>query len=257
VTVLNNFVDQRFGRLVVLERTTNDRHNKVRWSCRCDCGALKVVGAAELQSGDTRSCGCLQRETSGDTTRRRLAGERVGMLSILRLVPNPKKRAGKLWECLCECGKTCLLSSKNLNGHHYRSCGCVARAPRIDNREAIIRRRYNAYRQNARRKERDFELTYTEFHALVVTPCYYCGDITVRGQGRPKSRTQGRNANHYKQEKVNGIDRIDSLKGYNSENVVPCCAMCNKMKMEFTLEDWLSRVAKIYHKRIGGVDASA
>lgn len=32
------------------------------WKCRCDCGNIGIVGQGELQSGDSQSCGCLQRE---------------------------------------------------------------------------------------------------------------------------------------------------------------------------------------------------
>ena len=31
-----------------------------RWKCRCECGNITVVGQSLLQSGKTKSCGCLQ-----------------------------------------------------------------------------------------------------------------------------------------------------------------------------------------------------
>lgn len=48
---------RKFGRLTVIERmpTVNRR---TRWKCICDCGTEKVVGAEQLKSGTTRSCGC-------------------------------------------------------------------------------------------------------------------------------------------------------------------------------------------------------
>lgn len=58
----NNLAGQRFDRLVVLERGENSSTGTVRWLCRCDCGTEKVVLAASLRSGVTRSCGCLHRE---------------------------------------------------------------------------------------------------------------------------------------------------------------------------------------------------
>ena len=51
-------------------------------------------------------------------------------------------------------------------------------------------------------------------------------------------------------EKVNGIDRKDSTKGYSIDNCVPCCPMCNKMKQTFTEEEFLNQIAKIYNKLI-------
>lgn len=56
---------QRFGRLTVIQRVENDhRHKKVQWLCRCDCGVEVVVHSAKLESGHTKSCGCLLRENS-------------------------------------------------------------------------------------------------------------------------------------------------------------------------------------------------
>ena len=55
---------QRFGRLVAVE-STDERSSdgNVIWLCRCDCGnECKVVGRS-LTRNNTRSCGCLWRET--------------------------------------------------------------------------------------------------------------------------------------------------------------------------------------------------
>jgi hypothetical protein len=55
-----NLTGQRFSCLIVLHRITNS--DRVRWLCRCDCGECVKVQAGHLQSGHTRSCGCLKRE---------------------------------------------------------------------------------------------------------------------------------------------------------------------------------------------------
>lgn len=57
----NDLTGKRFGRLTVIKRAT-PKGQKVRWLCRCDCGSIKDVGAFELTSGNTKSCGCLQNE---------------------------------------------------------------------------------------------------------------------------------------------------------------------------------------------------
>jgi hypothetical protein len=52
-----------FGRLVVTgEDTVRSRDGKVKWFCRCNCGALKSILGRALLSGNTKSCGCLWRE---------------------------------------------------------------------------------------------------------------------------------------------------------------------------------------------------
>lgn len=51
---------QQFGRLTVLSEEAATTHR--RWSCRCTCGTVKVVGQTALKSGATQSCGCLRSE---------------------------------------------------------------------------------------------------------------------------------------------------------------------------------------------------
>ena len=53
---------RRFGRWVVESRADNDRFNKIRWECACDCGSVKKVNAGSLLSGKSTSCGCYQKE---------------------------------------------------------------------------------------------------------------------------------------------------------------------------------------------------
>lgn len=48
----------RFGKLVVISREENVRHQPV-WRCKCDCGTEKLFFAHNLISGGTKSCGCV------------------------------------------------------------------------------------------------------------------------------------------------------------------------------------------------------
>lgn len=57
-----NLTGKRFGRLVVLERVENNKRQQAQWLCKCDCGNTKVICAASLKKGSTRSCGCLIHE---------------------------------------------------------------------------------------------------------------------------------------------------------------------------------------------------
>lgn len=59
---LKDLTGMRFGRLVVLQRGENDKSNKVRWICRCDCGKETLVRSSNLLNGTTTSCGCIRKE---------------------------------------------------------------------------------------------------------------------------------------------------------------------------------------------------
>jgi len=53
----------RFGRLEIIEESGRDTNGAVLWLCRCDCGSFSKARATLLKCGDTRSCGCLHKET--------------------------------------------------------------------------------------------------------------------------------------------------------------------------------------------------
>ena len=54
-----DYLGKRFGRLVVMgyHGKSGGQH---RWECICDCGKTTIVGQTSLQSGKTKSCGCVQ-----------------------------------------------------------------------------------------------------------------------------------------------------------------------------------------------------
>lgn len=55
---------RKFGRLTVISRAENDKHNKARWICQCDCGSTKDIGSWELRKEHSKSCGCLRKEAT-------------------------------------------------------------------------------------------------------------------------------------------------------------------------------------------------
>lgn len=56
---LKKFVGRRFGKLTVTEYA-GKKNGMHQWKCICDCGKETLVGQTLLQSGKTKSCGCLQ-----------------------------------------------------------------------------------------------------------------------------------------------------------------------------------------------------
>jgi len=54
---------KRFGRLIVKSRAGVDSGGNTTWNCICDCGSTCVVVGRYLKNGDTRSCGCIHKES--------------------------------------------------------------------------------------------------------------------------------------------------------------------------------------------------
>jgi hypothetical protein len=52
---------RRFGRLVVVEYSET-RGKLAFWLCKCDCGNEKIISRSSLRTGNSNSCGCLQKE---------------------------------------------------------------------------------------------------------------------------------------------------------------------------------------------------
>jgi len=45
----------------------------------------------------------------------------------------------------------------------------------------------------------------------------------------------------------NGIDRIDSSKGYTIDNCVSCCTECNYAKHEMSVDEYKSFIQRVYN----------
>jgi hypothetical protein len=67
VVIMKTAIDltgERFGRLVVLERVENSKHNAAQWLCQCDCGKRIIANSNNLRTLHTSSCGCKRAETT-------------------------------------------------------------------------------------------------------------------------------------------------------------------------------------------------
>lgn len=130
----HNFIDEtgkKYGRLTVLSRAKNNKDGRAVWHCRCDCGnELDVLGKS-LRNGNTKSCGCLQKDKAIESNMKRsesLVGKRFGKLSVLEEVGfitgiNGKRR--RVYKCLCDCGNYCEVQHQYLNYGDTTSCGCM------------------------------------------------------------------------------------------------------------------------------------
>lgn len=63
---IKDLTGERFGKLTVVKYCGVINHRAV-FECKCDCGNTKVVQGQLLIRGNTKSCGCLQKETPNAT----------------------------------------------------------------------------------------------------------------------------------------------------------------------------------------------
>lgn len=64
-----NLLDQRFGRLVVVN--FGCYRKGAYWVCKCDCGGVSLVRGYSLEKGETTSCGCHRALVASRGNRRR------------------------------------------------------------------------------------------------------------------------------------------------------------------------------------------
>lgn len=100
---ISNLRNQRFGRLFVISDTGKRLKRgggHIIWLCHCKCGNLIEVPTHSLKAGNTKSCGCLHRETA-----KRVASENFFVHG------ESKEQLYKVW---AEMKARCLNSSNNV-----------------------------------------------------------------------------------------------------------------------------------------------
>ena len=60
---------KRFGRLTVIGKSHQNKEKRWFYKCQCDCGNIAFVPKNRLDSGVTRSCGCLQKQRSSEASK--------------------------------------------------------------------------------------------------------------------------------------------------------------------------------------------
>jgi hypothetical protein len=276
---MGKFIDltgQRFGRLVVIEKTENPRStekSKIRyWLCKCDCGNNSVVSTHNLRNGTTKSCGCyrtqltIERNIDSKLQRRfkNIVGNKFGLLTVLSLDYCDKQ--GSHWICKCDCGNRTTVRGNQLRNGSIKSCGCqqyknsaihakIAREIYHKNRlnftdsEMIVRKLLSGYRSKAEERNLEFELSFESFQDLIFSNCYYCGKSPSNAMtGKSLSSINRRNSKILR----NGIDRVNNKIGYTVLNSVPCCEICNRMKLALGQQEFLDHIERIYNHSIKG-----
>lgn len=89
------------------------------------------------------------------------------------------------------------------------------------------------YRKCARRRDYEFNLDREVFKRMIFDDCFYCGRP-------PSNQIAGRNGTRFR--KHNGIDRVDTSRNYDSDNVVTACRWCNEAKRAKTFEEFIGWV---------------
>ena len=148
------------------------------------------------------------------------------------------------------CGREYKLNPLDIIGKNERSC-CSKCCPKntqdyskkaLSPKEAQISIVFSNYKSKCKMKGREFKLDKKDFTKLVLSDCHYCGSKPSNLRKDEAKSRRGSKTNCY----LNGVDRVDSEKGYTIENSLPCCEDCNRAKRNLSYNQFLTMVKNIY-----------
>ena len=167
---------------------------------------------------------CGEKFTTTDTNyRKKFCSRKCQLKSIdLKRYPILEKEEKCVW---CE-----KIFHKRLNNQKkiYCSHECAMRSNEkksSDRNKLNPEFKYKQYITNAKKRNINFSLSLEYFiNNFWKKTCFYCGNLIETA----------------------GVDRMDSSKGYEQDNCVPCCEHCNMMKQSDKVSDFFSHIKQIY-----------
>lgn len=111
--------------------------------------------------------------------------------------------------------------------YRCQSCAREYSAKYYHSIKTNLRYRYSMFRSKAKGRQLEFNLTFDQFTQFLNNPCYYCAHpLPTTGYS---------------------LDRVDNAKGYTSENVVPCCIECNRIKGNMWTGEEMRQIGEVIH----------
>lgn len=208
--------------------------DRIVWECSCTCGGRVRYSTSQLRQGRAKSCknpihNCIVK-----------VGDVYGKLTVLKVY---RKDGRHVADTACVCGSTKTTKVRDLRRNPSPHCGC---SPDPRNRGlpegvSILNSLITVYKSNAKKRNIPYTLTREDAVKLFQGDCFFCGippTAVHTRKGLKGSYTH------------NGIDRVDSSKGYELGNVNSCCAYCNYLKGARSNEEFLTKVRIIFEHRV-------
>ena len=151
------------------------------------------------------------------------------------------------YKCICDCGKEHITSGESIRSGKSKSCGCNRLTPPNKNKDridAIWKQLFKSTIEKRSKKRKIIsDITFDYFKEISQKPCFYCGLIESNFQNDRSVITEFVSDTVIR---YNGIDRVDSNKGYTKDNSVPCCKYCNTAKNIMTQIEFKQFIKRVY-----------
>lgn len=167
-------------------------------------------------------------------------GQTIHHFTVLKF-HHSDHRGRRHYLCKCRCGTEKVVQRSLITSGNTKSCGCwskeAARLRALPHGEASRNQVYAGYRHKAREAGILFTLTADQFSRIVTKACFYCGSTP----SNIHKSSHGTGDFVY-----NGIDRIDSKRGYTISNTVPACRVCNFAKSNHSQGDFIAWIKRAH-----------
>lgn len=163
-------------------------------------------------------------------------GQRFGLLTLVKQNGRSKHDHGVRWLCNCDCGNKTTVPQSRLKNNRVKSCGCWRK--RVRNHLwkgycGISGGRLSEIRLRARKHNWDFDLDAKFLWELYIQQHKKCAitgqeiDLDIDGS----------------------LDRIDSSKGYTKDNVWWVTKNINKMKLDFSIREFINLCEQVINNK--------
>ena len=234
-----DLVGKIFGYLTIIEVEEKGKGATIK--VRCKCGQEKIKSASRVITGHCKSCGCRD-------------FPRLHRTNPLHPIIEPNKKYGKLitisksterrecdrtsqtwWICRCDCGKIKNVRETHIKYGNVLTCGCMRdgmKNPRWRGFNEISTRYFRCIKVGAQKRNLSFNITMKQMWNKFIEQDKKCA---LSGLSLNFPTTSG--------SLVDGnisLDRIDSSKGYEINNIQWIKKELNTMKMDCSDEEFIT-----------------
>jgi hypothetical protein len=242
-----DLLNQVFDRLTVIKETNKRSNNgSVIWLCKCSCGNLTEVSTDMLlrKENPTRSCGCLQRESSAIYNKEKskeLIGTVVNGFKILD-IESRKTNAGQgenwIYSKCPFCGREKWFQLRYIRNGDTKSCGCIQSSSGEKKIEQILKEAKIPYE-----KEKTFQdLRFKDTQALARYDFYVNNKYLIEFDGKQHFKPQRFGSISKEESEFNFIklQEHDKIKNqYAKEHNIPLIRISYERYNELCLNDLL------------------
>ena len=243
---IDTTIQKENSKYKVIEKITykifNQNLNKYKYyyyyiiACKI-CGNLKKISIGDFDQYENRECSHCKNYDKWKS----FIGYKNQAYEVLNF--DHKNRENRLFykvKCL-KCGSELIMRKDSILGASDKGCIKCKGNNKIPNSNSIKNILFGHYKSMAIYRGLHWDLTKEQFNNLISENCYYCGNTPKEQQSLKRYNKTGIPV------LTNGVDRIDSNKGYSIDNCVPCCTICNRMKLNYSLTDFQQHINQIYN----------